>query len=517
MKTTQQIAAELQGYDPNALSVPAAADFLARLVEPVRDCEPVALFDALDRVLAEPVVSPVSVPPHDNSAMDGFAFAGHELSADAPTRLQVVGTALAGAAWRGSVAAGQCVKIMTGAVMPAGLDTVAPQELVTPEGSDRIAIPPGLLRPGDNRRFAGEDLERGEVALPAGTRLAPAALGLVASLGLADVTVRRRLKVAYFSTGDEILSLGEPPREGAVYDSNRFTVFGLLRRLGVEVLDFGVVRDDPAALQAAFERAAAEADAVITSGGVSVGEADHTRALMKRLGDVVFWRIAMRPGRPMAVGRILRTKSGDGAEPTCADSHENNSNPEATVLFSLPGNPVAVMVTFLALVRPALLAMMGCTEPASPPLLRARSAHAIRKKLGRTEYQRGVVSRDEGGALSVRITGNQGSGVLSSMVRSNGLIVLPHDSSNVGGGRPGRGDAVRGRDLTRCARRRLCRLQRAGSASSPSSARWPPGVSSSARSPPCRRSQPRASQCSSSVWASRPARWSRRSDQSRHG
>ena len=438
MKTTEQIAAELQGYDPNALSVTAVSEFLTRLIEPVREREIVPLFDALDRVLAKPVVSSINVPPHDNSAMDGFAFAGGVLqqgAGDAPIRLEVIGTAFAGAAWRGTVGAGQCVKIMTGAVMPHGLDTVVPQELATPQADGRsIEFAAKLLRTGDNRRFAGEDLKQGEVALAAGMRLSPAALGLVASLGVAQVTVWRRLKVAYFSTGDEILSLGEPPREGAVYDSNRFTVFGLLKRLGVEVLDLGVVRDEPAALQDAFERAAREADAVVTSGGVSVGEADHTRRMMKQLGDVVFWRIAMRPGRPMAVGRISSNQRGAGADAESASSPPNKSiERPATVLFGLPGNPVAVMVTFLAFVRPALLAMMGSGE-APPPLLRAVSRDAIRKKPGRTEYQRGMVSRDANGTLSVQITGNQGSGVLSSMVQSNGLIVLPHQGGDVAAG-----------------------------------------------------------------------------------
>ncbi|MDB5873528.1 MAG: molybdenum cofactor synthesis domain protein, partial [Ramlibacter sp.] len=247
-------------------------------------------------------------------------------------------------------------------------------------------------------------------------RLMPAAMGLVASLGIETVEVRRKLRVAYFSTGDEILSVGEPPREGAVYDSNRYTVFGLLTRLGCEVIDLGVVRDQPEALEQAFRGAAARADAIITSGGVSVGEADYTKAMMKKLGDVAFWRIAMRPGRPMAVGRIPSTGSG-----------------QAAVLFGLPGNPVAVMVTFLAFVRPALLRMMGSTA-APPPLLKARSAEPIRKKAGRTEYQRGLVTRGADGSLQVRITGNQGSGVLSSMVQANGLIVLHHAQGNVAAG-----------------------------------------------------------------------------------
>lgn len=408
MKTLEQIAAELQGYDPQALPASTVQDFLARLVAPVGDTEEVALGDALGRVLAQDIVSPFSVPPHDNSAMDGYAFDGAQLANGAALNLRVVGTALAGKAWQGQVGPGECVKIMTGAVMPAGLDTVVPQEFTRPAGEQAIEVPAGALRRGDNRRLAGEDLKAGLPALLKGERLGPAALGLLASLGLPGVPVFRRLRVACFSTGDEILSLGEPPREGAVYDSNRYTVRGLLTRLGCEVMDLGVVRDQPVQLEQAFRSAAPQADAIITSGGVSVGEADFTKAMMKQLGDVAFWRIAMRPGRPMAVGRIA-----------------------SSVLFGLPGNPVAVMVTFLAFVRPALLRMMGCHDTAPPPLLRARSQEAVRKKPGRTEYQRGIVSVAPDGGLQVRTTGNQGSGVLSSMVQANGLIVLHHAQGSV--------------------------------------------------------------------------------------
>ncbi|MEY4693906.1 MAG: Molybdopterin molybdenumtransferase, partial [Pseudomonadota bacterium] len=362
------------------------------------------------RILAQDIVSPISVPPHDNSAMDGYALRGADLSADATTILRVVGTAFAGKAWQGEVATGECVRIMTGAIMPTGLDTVAPQELVKAEG-DSVHIPAGLLQTGDNRRLLGEDLMAGQPALFAGARLNPAACGLLASLGLPSVPVWRRPKVAYFSTGDEILSLGESPREGAVYDSNRYTVAGLLQSLGCECIDMGVVRDEPAALQQAFLSAAEKADAIITSGGVSVGEADHTKAMMKQLGDVAFWRIAMRPGRPMAVGRI-------------------SQGPRQAVLFGLPGNPVAVMVTFAAFVRPALQRLMGWNAPALP-LLKAKSTEALRKKPGRTEYQRGIVSTNAAGELQVSITGNQGSGVLNSMVQANGLIVLKHAQGDV--------------------------------------------------------------------------------------
>ena len=414
MKSLAQIAAALQGYDPQALSVPQVQAFLEQLA-PLRLDGPVEnlpVMAAGERILAQDVISPVDVPPHDNSAMDGYAFAGTDLSATEPTALTCVGNALAGAAWAGTpLQAGQCLRITTGAVMPAGLDTVVAHEMVQVQG-DRITVPLGRVQTGDNRRLRGEDIALGQAALRQGQKLTPAAWGLLASLGLPEVAVRPRLRVAYFSTGDEILSLGQAPREGAVYDSNRYTVCGMLQRMGCEWIDLGVVPDDPLRLRAAFEEAAERADAIITSGGVSVGEADHTKALMRELGDVDFWRIAMRPGRPMAVGRMGQT-----------------------LMFGLPGNPVAVMVTFLAFVRPALWRMMGCTD-APPLLVRANSQQAMRKKAGRTEYQRGVVSRSDSGQMQVSTTGNQGSGVLSSMVQGNALIVLHHDQGHVAVGEP---------------------------------------------------------------------------------
>jgi molybdopterin molybdotransferase len=410
MKTLEQVASSLQGYDPQALRADTALQFLQRMVTPVAQAERVALKDALGRVLAQDVMSPIDVPAHDNSAMDGFAFDGALLQAQQAVTLEVAGTALAGKAWRGVVGSTQCLKIMTGAVMPPGLDTVVPQELVQIDGQ-RITIPAGALQPGDNRRFKGEDLRQGQPALLAGACVGPAALGLLASLNIAQVPVQRKLRVAFFSTGDEILSLGDSPREGAVYDSNRYTLFGLLTRLGVEPLDMGVVPDDPVALEQAFLSASGQADAIITSGGVSVGEADHTKAVMRKLAGgesgVAFWKIAMRPGRPMAVGRI-----------------------GSAMLFGLPGNPVAVMVTFLAFVRPALLQMMGRVAQ-DAPMLKARSQEAIRKKPGRTEYQRAIVTPGVDGSLQVRTTGQQGSGVLSSMAAANGLLVLHHEQGNV--------------------------------------------------------------------------------------
>ena len=435
MKTLDQIASELQGYDPQALSASDVLNFLAKLVVPVQQTEDLPLFEALGRVLANDVTSPFDVPPHDNSAMDGYAFDGAALANSQALSLQVLGTAMAGKAWSGTVTAGQCVKIMTGAIMPSGLDTVVPQEFVQRNGNV-IAIPPGLLAAGDNRRLRGEDLAEGKPALLKGELVTPARLGLAASLGLKTLRCFRPLRVAYFSTGDEILSLGEPPREGAVYDSNRYTVYALLTRLGCQVVDMGVVRDDPALLEAAFTQAALKADAIITSGGVSVGEADHTKTMMKKLGDVAFWRIAMRPGRPMAVGRIdtadFLTESVPSPEDHCFNSYEKSSvenTKNGAVLFGLPGNPVAVMVTFLAFVRPALLQMMGATVT-QPVLLQALSSEPIRKKPGRTEYQRGWVSAANG-TLTVCTTGSQGSGVLRSMAEANGLIVLHHAQANV--------------------------------------------------------------------------------------
>ncbi len=410
MKTLDTIAAQLQGIDPQAMQAEDVQRFLAQWIEPITESEEVGIFDALDRVLATDLVSPISVPPHDNSAMDGYAFNGAELDTTATElRLCVRGTALAGSGWSGSLAPGDCVRIMTGAVMPAGLDTVVPQELTRADG-EHICFAANRLQRGDNRRLLGEDLMAGQAALRQGQNLGPAAVGLIASLGLSSVHVVRRLRVAYFSTGDEILSLGEAPRPGAVYDSNRYTVHGLLRRLGCTVFDLGVVRDDPVLLRAAFAKASANADVIITSGGVSVGEADFTKQMMRELGDVAFWKIAMRPGRPMALGRV-----------------------GSALLFGLPGNPVAVMVTFLAFVRPALLRMMGCSDVPAP-MLRAHSSATLRKKPGRTEYQRGIVTRDGRGQLQVSTTGNQGSGVLSSMVQANGLIVLAHQQGQVQAG-----------------------------------------------------------------------------------
>ena len=423
MKSLEEIAQALQGFDPQALSVNKAQEFIHHLVKaqsPITK-EDLPLMQALGRIVAEDTISPINVPAHDNSAMDGFAFDGKQLGA-APLQLRVVGTALAGKAWQGSVKLGECVKIMTGAVMPAGLDTVIAQELATVYSSGDetvIEVPAGILQAGDNRRKAGEDLQQGLPALRAGSTLTPAALGLIASLGIAKVKVYRQLRVAYFSTGDEVLSLGDAMREGAVYDSNRYTVFGLLSRMGCQVIDMGVVRDDPVLLEQAFREASEKADVIITSGGVSVGEADFTKQIMQELGDVGFWKIAMRPGRPMAFG-ILKPIPG-------------TSSARKTLFFGLPGNPVAVMVTFYQFVRSALLQLNGASQT-EPPLVQAVTETAIRKKPGRTEFQRAILGRNAEGKPSVRLTGSQGAGILRSMSEANCFVILGHDQGNIAAG-----------------------------------------------------------------------------------
>lgn len=419
------------------LRVDQALTQLASLLQPlgpVAELETLALADALDRVLAEDIVSPVDVPAHDNAAMDGYAFDGGQLQAThagspaAPLVLRVVGQALAGKPWHGTVQAGECIKIMTGAVLPSGLDTVVAHERTVSAGTDHIGIPAGSVRAGDNRRLRGEDLSLGRVALAAGQRLHPAALGLIASLGQPQVRVRRRLHVAYFSTGDEILHPGTAPREGAVYDSNRFSLIGLLQRMGVQVLDLGVVADEPEALQERLREAASLADVVLTSGGISAGEADHTRAMLQRMGCVHFWRLAMRPGRPLAVGLL----QPDAGTPFAA----SRTPARTTVLIGLPGNPVAAMVSFLVFVRPALLQLMGAAQAAAEPaaLPQAVAAHALSKRPGRTEYQRGLLSTGADGRCLVRTTGPQGSGVLRSMSEADCLIVLEHERGAVQAG-----------------------------------------------------------------------------------
>jgi len=410
----QDITGGMPDYNPHALTVQQAQDIMRDYIQPVCGMEKLTIRQALGRVLATDIISPINVPAHNNSAMDGYALRGEDLANGEELALKITGTALAGAAFTGTVGHGQCVRIMTGALMPAACDTVVPQEFTTKINDDEIRINAGSLRAGDNRRLKGEDLAMGTVALHKGKILTPADLGLLASLGIAEVSVRRRLRVAIFSTGDELRSLGEILETGCVYDSNRYTLHGMLTRMGCEVLDMGVVQDNPQALEAAMRSACENADAIITSGGVSVGDADHTRQLMDRLGEVAFWSIAMRPGRPMAFGKI-------------------KSEGKSAYLLGLPGNPVAVMVSFYFFARQALQQMAGA-RPTPLPLFSVKSNADIRKRPGRTEYQRGILSMREDGELGVSITGSQGSGILRSMSEANCMIILHHEQGNIRSG-----------------------------------------------------------------------------------
>lgn len=396
-------------YDPNSLPVAAARKYIREYLNPVITRESVPLRSTLGRVLAADILSPVNVPNHDNSAMDGYAFNADDLQADGDTRLKIIGSAFAGAAYRGKLNKGECVRIMTGAVMPAGSDTVVVQERIRVDG-EYICFANGPRR-GTNMRYAGEDLKQGQVVLPAGHLMRAADLGLIASLGFGEIVVYRRLRVAFFSTGDELASIGQPLAVGQVYDSNRYTLYGMLTRLGVDVIDMGVVRDEPALLEQALLEASASADVILTSGGVSVGEADFMKQLLEKLGQVVFWKIAMKPGRPLAYGKV-------------GNAH----------YFGLPGNPVSVMVTFYQFVREAMLVLMGQPAPAPMPLLNATCTEEIKKLTGRTEFQRGVLFVDGDGAWKVKPIGNQGSGVLRSMSEANCFIVLDESVGNVAAG-----------------------------------------------------------------------------------
>jgi molybdopterin molybdotransferase len=396
-------------YDPNSMPVAKAREFIFRFLQPLHSTQRVPIRSALGRVLAEDILSPVNVPSHRNSAMDGWAMRGADLNPVAETTLMEVGASFAGKPFTGTVLAGQCVRIMTGGVVPEGTDTVVMQERARAEGK-AVTFAAGQ-KTGQNVREAGEDLARGSLALARGRRIRPAELGLVASLGIGEVSVFRALRVAFFSTGDELKGVGATLAEGEIYDSNRYTLHGMLTRLGCEVLDMGVVRDDPASLERAFTEAAANADVVITSGGVSVGEADFVKPMLAKLGEVVFWKIAMKPGRPLAYGKI------GGAH-----------------FFGLPGNPVSVMATFYQFVRDALLILMGASPVEPVPTFPAVCSVKLKKAPGRTEFQRGILARAADGTWTVRPTGEQGSGILKSMSDANCFIILGDAVGNVEAG-----------------------------------------------------------------------------------
>lgn len=402
MTRTQQPSCA-DDFDPSSLPVDTAREQILRSIQPVLQRETIPLRDAVGRVLAEAITSPVNVPSHTNSAMDGYAVQGADLPESDEARLSVIGTSLAGHPFAAEMGAGECVRIMTGAAMPSGADTVIMQEHVTAEG-DQITIGSGQ-RAGQHVRQAGEDIKKGDAVLQPGKLLQAADLGLIASLGVGEVQVARRLKVAFFSTGDELCSIGESLGEGQIYDSNRYTLHGMLQRFAVEIIDLGVVPDDRGKLRQTLLASAEQADVVITSGGVSVGEADYIKDLLEELGQVDFWKIAMKPGRPLTFGTL-----GDAW------------------FFGLPGNPVSVMITFIQFVRPALQKLSGMRV--KPPLqMQLPCQSRLKKQPGRIEYQRAIMQQGEDGQWFVETTGGQGSGLLHSMSLANCFIVLPQNST----------------------------------------------------------------------------------------
>lgn len=388
------------------LSVEEARTALATLVERPVGSEQVPLAKAHGRRLADAITAAINVPQNTNAAMDGVALAW---TRDASTDWAVVGDAFAGQAFEGHVAAGQCVRITTGAPLPPGTDTVIMREQLSEQGTRVVIDSPERVKSGQNVRQAGEDIAAGSIALPAGTRLDAAALGLAASLGYAAVSVCRRPKVAIFSTGNEVTAPGEALPSAGIYDANRFTLSGLLTEHGVEVVDLGILPDELTALKDTLSHAAAHSDLVISSGGVSVGHADFTRDALEQLGRLAFWRVALRPGRPMACGWLGASR---------------------TPFVGLPGNPVAVMVTFLQFVVPLLQRLQG--QPVSPPRrLNAIADEVLKSRFQRTDFLRGVYHSDKEGRLRVRSTGAQGSGILTSMVAANCLIELADDQDGV--------------------------------------------------------------------------------------
>lgn len=409
MKKTIPVASpSCDEVPPGTLSVEQALMQIDSLISPIEETVTLGLTEALQHVLAEAVTSPINVPPHRNSAMDGYAVRGKDLSDSTEVELKVIGTAFAGNPFTAEVTQAECVRIMTGAQVPTGTDTVIMQEHVERE-DDVIRIGPGH-QAGQNIRHPGEDIAKGEVVLEAGTLLRAAELGLLASLGIPAIKVKRQLKVVFFSTGDELRPVGEPLAEGQIYDSNRYTLYGMLKDMNVEIIDLGVIPDQPQAVEDAFNQAAQLADVVVTSGGVSVGDADYVKQTLDKLGQVNFWKIAMKPGKPLAFGKIKRA-----------------------VFFGLPGNPVSVMATFYQFVQPALRRLSGQTR-VMPVIIKLPCSEKLKKRSGRTDFQRGIMEYDAEGNLSVRSVGMQASHILSGMSRANCFIILPRESGDIEAG-----------------------------------------------------------------------------------
>lgn len=393
--------------DPKLLTVEQVHAQLEKLTVPVDGTERIAIRSALGRILDEDIISPINVPPYSNSAMDGYALNASDLPKAGEQTLTMIGKSFAGAPYKGKVSSGECIRIMTGAQIAEGTDTVIMQEQVSVDG-DTITIGSDHCA-GQNVRHPGEDMAKGSVVLTTGKRIGAVEIGLLASLGFPEVNVKRKVRVAFFSTGDELRSVGEKLEEGQIYDSNRYTLYGMLEKLGVELIDLGVIRDDEQAIEHAFNHAAEIADAVITSGGVSVGEADFVKLTLEKIGKVDFWKVAMKPGKPLALGKIKNA-----------------------MFFGLPGNPVSVMATFYLFAQPAIRYMMGETYQQAITA-KAITKSFIKKRPGRTDYQRGI-ARNENGQLVVDGAGMQASHILSGMSQANCFVVLPQMSGSVEAG-----------------------------------------------------------------------------------
>lgn len=386
---------------------------IAERIAPVADTERVALAKARGRVTASDIVAPVNLPPFDNSAVDGYAVRHADLKTDADTRLPIVGRLTAGRAADIALAPGQAIRIFTGAPMPQGADTVFMQEDVTVDG-DNVIVPKGL-KPGSNRRLAGEDVPAGQVVLSAGTLLEPQHIALAAALGITSFEVRRRLQVAIFSTGDEVVEPGTQRGAAAIYDANRYLLRELLERLGAAVTDLGILADEPDALAKSLRAAAVGHDLIVTSGGVSTGEADYVRDAIERIGTLVFWRVAIKPGRPVALG-VIRGASGASA-----------------AFVGLPGNPVAVFVTFVRVVKPLLRRLAGARAKELTPLP-VRASFAYKKKKDRREYVRVALRRAADGEIEAVKHPQDGAGILTSLTETDGLLELPEDVTAIAPG-----------------------------------------------------------------------------------
>jgi molybdopterin molybdotransferase len=411
-----QLTDDCFAFSGPLLSLVEMERLIGERVAPVVETERIPLRNARGRVTAADLKAPAALPPFDNSAVDGYAVRHADLKPDGDTRLAVAGRLTAGRRPEAALESGQAVRIFTGAAMPAGADTVFMQEDVTLEG-DHVVVPRGLEL-GANRRFAGEDAPAGKVVLPAGTVLEAQHIALAAALGLTELEVRRRLKVAIFSTGDEVVEPGSTRGAAAIYDANRYLLSALLERLGAVVTDLGILADDPSELARALAKAAAWHDLVITSGGVSTGEADHVRSAVERIGSLVFWRVAIKPGRPVAMGVIRAAPRKDYAAHSGA------------AFVGLPGNPVAVFVTFVRVVKPLLLRLSGARPQVLTPLP-VRAAFAYKKKKDRREYVRVALRKAHDGEIEAVKHPQDGAGILTSLTETDGLLEFPEDMTSI--------------------------------------------------------------------------------------